>query len=477
MVDLAQNAIILALTLGFTFLLDWRLSLLAVLFMPLMLASTRRVGQIRKQLKRAAQAQTCELTGMLTETLSVSGALHVKVFGREKTEVQQLSQKLEQLKKLALEHSLVGRWFQTVLGLFESIGPALVFAVGGVLVIGGHRPLGTIIAFITVLKRISGPASNLASAHVDLKVGYAYFDRIFEVMDRTPSIRTADNALTPAGIRGDVEFKGVTLAYDESGDVLSEINLRIPAGASVGLVGHSGAGQTSLASLIMRLYDPTSGAVYVDGVDVKRLRLDALREHIALVTQDTFLLNASVLENLRYAKPSASRAEVERAAQRAQIHDLIARLPRGYETVVGERGYRFSAGERQRLAIARAVLKDPRILVLDEATSALDAGSERKIQEALTPLLAGRTSLIIAHRLWTIRDADLIVVMKDGRIVERGTHDQLMARAGVYAWMWHVQARDDARAPKVAMAATAFTAAPLAADWRRALIPAQEIPR
>jgi ATP-binding cassette subfamily B protein len=484
MVDLAQNTIVLTCTLIFIFALDWRLAIMAVSFLPLFVVSTRRVGRTRKRLKRIVQARTSELTGMLTETLSVSGALLVKVFGREKAEVQRVSEKLHELKSLSLEQLLVGRWFQMVLGLFESIGPALAFAIGGALVIHGHLPLGTVVAFVTVLKRLYGPASQLAGAHVDLKTSYAYFDRIFAVMDRTPSIGNAEGALIPSRIVGDVEFRGVSLAYDDAGEVLSRVNLTVPAGATIGLVGPSGAGKTSLVSLVMRLYDPTSGAVLVDGIDVRDLQIEALRERMAVVTQDTFLLNATVIENLRYARPDASKTDIEDAARRAQIHDVIAELPKGYDTVVGDRGYRFSAGERQRLAIARAILKNPKILILDEATSSLDVGAEQKVQEALTSLMRGRTSFVIAHRLATVRDADCIVVMKHGRIYECGSHDQLMAARGLYAWMWRAQAREEARHPGARhpklIRSGAFTAAPIvpiAVEWRRPLVPAQEIPR
>ena len=477
LVDLAQNAIVLAFTLLFIFALDWRLALVAVSFLPLFVGSTRRVGRARKRLKRVVQARTTELTGMLTETLSVSGALLVKVFGRERAEVQRLTAKLEEIKRLSLEQSLVGRWFQMALGLFESIGPALAFAAGGVLVIQGRLPLGTVVAFVTVLKRLYGPASQLASAHVDLKTSYAYFDRIFSVMDRTPEIRNAEHAIVPHRIEGDVEFKNVSLSYDDAGEVLSGINLNVPAGATIGIVGPSGAGKTSLASLVMRLYDPTGGAVLVDGVDVRDLQISALRDRIAAVTQDTFLLNATVRDNLRYAKASAANVELEDAARRAQIHDVIAALPQGYDTVVGERGHRFSAGERQRLAIARAILKNPKILILDEATSALDVGSERKVHEALSLLMRGRTSFVIAHRLATVRDTDCIVVMKQGRIAEYGSHDQLVASGGLYAWMWRAQARQDVRHLKPAVRPGAFTTVPIAAEWRKTLVPAQEVPR
>lgn len=444
-VDLVQNTVVLVVTLTFVLALDWRLGLVATGFLPFFVISTRQVGNRRKAIKRKVQAKTRELTGMLTESLSVSGALLAKVFVREEAEVQRVSDKLTELRDLSLEHTLVGRWFQMVLGLFESIGPAIVFAVGGVLVVRGHYPLGTLVAFVTVLKRLYGPASQLAGAHVDLKTSYAYFDRIFEVIDRQPAIVNAPHPIVVPTIAGDIEFRHVHLAYDQTHNALRDVSLKIPAGATVGLVGPSGSGKSSLASLIMRLYDPTAGTVLVDGIDVKDLDMNALRQQIGVVTQDTFLLHATILDNLLYARPGATRAEVEEAAQRAQIHDVIAALPKGYLTVVGERGFRFSAGERQRLAIARAILKDPRILILDEATSSLDAASERNVQYALTPLLHGRTNVIIAHRLSTVRDADVIVVMNQGAIVEHGTHDELIERGGMYAWLWRVQARDDGR--------------------------------
>lgn len=475
LVELAQNAVVLATTLAFLVWLNWRLAAVCLVFLPFYVGTTRRVGRARKKLKRAMQARTSEITGTLTETLSVSGALLVKVFGRERAEVGRLKGQLDDLKRLTLEHTLVGRWFQTILGLFESIAPALVFAVGGALVVKGHIPLGTVIAFVAVLKRVYGPASRLASTHVDLKVSYACFDRIFEVMDRAPAIRNAEHRVVPAAVSGNVEFQNVSLAYDDAGDVLSRVNLTVRAGATIGIVGPSGAGKTSLTSLVMRLYDPTDGAVLLDGVDLRRIDIDALRANIAVVTQDTFLLNATVLDNLRYARPAASRHDVEEAARQAQVHEVIASLPSGYDTLVGDRGYRFSAGERQRLAIARAILKNPRILVLDEATSSLDPVSERKVQDALTPLRKGRTSFVVAHRLSTVRDADRIVVMQQGRVAETGSHDELMARGGLYAWMWRVQARDDARQQRPAAASGAFSPAPLAADWRRTLAPAQGI--
>jgi ATP-binding cassette subfamily B protein len=302
------------------------------------------------------------------------------------------------------------------------------------------------VALATLIKRVYGPASDLASVHVDLMTSYAYFERVFNVLDRTQSPPEFVKPARLGRVTGRLEFRNVSFAYDEgSAAALSAVDITIAEGTTVAIVGSSGAGKTTLSALIMRLYDPTEGAVLLDGVDLRQVSPSSLRANIAAVTQETFLLRATVLENLRYGNRSASLAQIEDAARRAQIHDRIAALPAAYDTVVGERGYRFSAGERQRLAIARAIVKDPRILILDEATSALDSVSERLVQQSLAPLLEGRTSVIIAHRLSTIRDANLILVMDRGSIIERGTHDELLARNGHYAWLWRAQARRGAR--------------------------------
>ena len=444
--DVAQNTVIVLSAIAFMFVLEWRLALVAVAMMPLLIIRTRRVGQARKAIKRHAQARTSELMGVVTEILSISGALLVRTFDSAETEVTRFRHHAEELKRLALAQALVGRWFRMLLRAFESVGPALVFGLGGWLIVRGQIPLGTVVALATLIKRVYGPASDLASVHVDLMTSYAYFERVFAVLDRTQSPPELVKPVRLGRVTGRLEFRNVSFAYDDgSATALSAVDITIPEGTTVAIVGASGAGKTTLSALVMRLYDPTDGAVLLDGIDLRHVSLASLRANIATVTQETFLLRTTVLENLRYGNPSASLAQIEDAARRAHIHDRIAALPDAYQTVVGERGYRFSAGERQRLAIARAIVKDPRILILDEATSALDSVSERLVQQSLAPLLEGRTSLIIAHRLSTIRDANLILVMDRGSIIERGTHEELLARNGRYAWLWRAQARRGAR--------------------------------
>jgi ATP-binding cassette subfamily B protein len=439
LVKLLQNAVVLMTTVAVIFTLDWRLSIVALGLLPAFILPTRRVGQKRKELKRRAQARMAEMTGILMETLSVSGALLLKVFGTEKHETERLQSKAGELMEVSLRHNLVGRWFQMLMKLFEDVGPALVYAAGGWLIIEGDLKLGTVVAFVTLLKKLYSPASDLAGVHVDVVTSYAYFDRIFAVLDLTPAIESPPDARKLGEAKGAVTFRNVSFSYGPDDRTLVDIDLDVAAGECVAVVGPSGAGKSTLAALVPRLYDPTEGSVLVDGHDVRRLELESLRHHIGIVTQETYLFHASIFENLRYSRPDASQREVEDAARAAQIHAFIAGLPEGYDTIVGERGYRLSGGERQRLAIARAILKDPRILILDEATSSLDSSNEALIQAALEPLLAHRTSLVIAHRLSTIRKAHRIVVLEQGHIVQVGTHDGLIAEGGLYAKLYEEQ--------------------------------------
>ncbi len=436
---IVDDVIVLTTTIIALFMLDARLATVGVVLLPLFIIPTRRVGRVRKALKRQAQARKAEFTGILTETLSVSGVLLVKVFGAEASEVSRFQAKASALVDLALRQTLVSQQYNLLMGAFKNIGPALVFGLGGYLVIQGQAPLGTLVAFVALLKRLYSPAMSLAGVHIDFVVSYAYFDRIFAVLDQEPEIRDAPHAARPAVGRGHVRFDNVSFAYEPDHPILTHIDLTIDPGQMVAVVGPSGAGKSTLAMLLPRLLDVTGGSVRLDGHDLRDLALDWLRGQIAVVSQETYLFHSSVLENLRYGRPDATVDQVVAAAKAAQIHELITQLPDGYDTVAGDRGYRFSGGERQRLAIARAILKDPLILILDEATSALDTRNEALVQAALEPLMQSRTSLVIAHRLSTIVQADLILVLDQCRVAERGSHTELLAAKGWYARTFEAQ--------------------------------------
>jgi ATP-binding cassette subfamily B protein len=439
LVKLLQNVLTLLVSIVLLVVLDWRLALVALSALPLFVFPARKVGKQRKELKKHTQARMAELTGILMETLSVSGVLLIKVFGARKRETRRLREKAHELQSASLRQTLVGRWFQMLMKLFEDLGPALVYAVGGYLVIRGEVGLGTVLAFVALLRKLYSPASDLAGVHVDIVTSYGYFERVLAVLDLEPAIKNAPNAITLDQVNGALKFENVSFSYGDEQATLSNIDLDIAPGESVAVVGPSGAGKSTLAALTLRLYDPSAGRILLDGHDYRDIKLKTLRQHIAVVSQETYLFHASIAQNLRYARPEATDEELEQAARAAQIHELIAGLPEGYATVVGERGYRLSGGERQRIAIARAILANPRVLILDEATSALDSTNERLIQAALEPLLAGRTSLIIAHRLSTIQKANRIVSIEQGRIVEVGSHRTLLEQRGLYARLYEQQ--------------------------------------
>ena len=440
-------------TLVAMIIMDWRLTLLSVGILPLFALLGQKVGDYGRGVRGVVQESLADLNATMQETLSVSGVLLTKTSGRQGLTRAKFAQENETLTDAQIKQAMVFRFFFNLIGLTFSLTPVLVYWLAADLIVGHgdkHLTLGTIVAFTTLQARLFFPLTGLLNVQVEVTSALALFDRIFEYLDLKQDITDAPDALAlaPTQMRGAVAFERVSFRYDESqpAPTLNDITFEAAPGQLVALVGQSGAGKTTLTYLIPRLYDADSGRVTIDGNDVKHIKLESLGQAIAVVTQETYLVHDTIKANLRYGSPDASDAELIAAAQAAAIHDHIASLPGGYDTVVGERGYKLSGGEKQRIAIARAILKNPRVLILDEATSALDTHSERLIQAALVPLMAGRTTFAIAHRLSTILAADLILVMEDGCIVERGTHTALLRANGPYARLYAAQFQDgDAR--------------------------------
>jgi ATP-binding cassette subfamily B protein len=441
LVSLTTNALIVASTLVVIFRMNWRLSLIAVAVLPIFILPTRRVGQARSRIAKETQERLAELTSHMQEALSVSGYLLMRLFGAQEYERNRFGEKAVAVRDLQIRQAMAGRWFLMWILMFASVGPALIYLVGGYEAIAGRLTVGTIVAFVAYLGRLYAPASALVNAHVEVMSALSLFHRVFEYLDLPIEI---DEPARPVRIdhpRGHLRFESVAMRYGTGNWVLEDVSFEARPDEMVAVVGPSGAGKTTVSYLASRLYDPTEGRVTFDGIDLRQLSLVDLARWTAKVTQETTLLHATVAENLRYARPDATQPELEAASRLAQIHDVVAALPQGYETIVGERGYKLSGGERQRLAIARIALRDPRLLILDEATSSLDSRNESLIQAALEPLLHGRTSLVIAHRLSTILRADRILVFDRGRIVESGPHAQLLAAHGLYARLYEEQFR------------------------------------
>jgi ATP-binding cassette subfamily B protein len=493
--------------------LEWRLTLISIVILPLFIAPARRVGNILRGIVRKQLSLNAEMNAMMNETLNVSGALLVKIFGRANDESTRFSDRASKVRDIGIRQALIGRWFFLGLGLAGAIGAALIAWVGGYLVITGNGfTVGTMVAFATYLGQLYGPIGSLSNARVEFATSMVSFERVFEVLDLPVEIREKQGAAELRDVQGEVRFEDVSFTYvdttgageqaravlsevqrlgqapaaalsltdrrpkstgsandrgngkviegpedeDAPAEVralryaLSDLSFSVAPGQLAALVGPSGAGKTTVTYLLPRLYDPTSGRVTIDGTDIRDVTLESLSAQIGMVTQEAYLFHDTIRANLLYARPDATDVQIEEAARAANIHDFIASLPDGYDTIVGERGYRLSGGEKQRLAIARVLLKDPRILVLDEATSALDSQSEALIQAALARLMVGRTSIVIAHRLSTVLAANTILVLDKGRLVEQGTHTELLAQGGLYAELYRTQFRnvEDTQAPE-----------------------------
>jgi ATP-binding cassette subfamily B protein len=437
--NMLGSIVTVAASLVAMLILSWQLTLVAIALLPLMVLLQRRIGRVRARIAAATQQSLSEMSAMTQEALGVSGILLSKSFGRQKSEVERYRLENSTQINLQVKLSMSGQAFFAVIQVFMSAIPAVIYFVAGVLILG-QNPLtvGTIVAFTTAQARVMFPMMNLLQIGLEIQTSRALFARIFEYLDLKPAI-TGPKKPTPIDQNklGVIEFDEVSFHYDETDDPttygLRDVNLTINRGEYVALVGPSGAGKTTLTSLIPRFFDVSRGEVRFAGVNVKELDLDELMKHIGILSQETFLFNDTIAENIAYAKEGADFSEIEAAAQAANIHDTILSFPDGYDTIVGERGYRLSGGEKQRIAIARVLLKDPQVLILDEATSSLDTHSERLVQAALDSALTNRTTIAIAHRLSTVVNADRIIVVSGGRIVESGTHAELLRHKGLYA--------------------------------------------
>ena len=439
--SILSNVITLIVALAAMYRRNWILATLGVMIVPLFTIPTRSAGRKRWSLTRESQAVSDEINGILNETLSVSGQILVKLFNREEREAEKYEAAAKKQIALNIKENMAGRWFRVVISTFTTIGPMLIYLVGGILMMKYNSDItvGDITVMVSLLGRMYGPVNSLLNIQVDWIRSMAMFTRIFEYLDMPVSIESAPDAVTPDHVEGNIVFDDVHFSYEPSREILKGINFELKAGSSIALVGPSGSGKSTIINLIPRLYDVDSGSVSFDGIDVRKLELSFLREQVGIVSQETYLFNGTIMENLKYANPRATGQMIMEACKKANIYDFIVNQEKGFNTMVGNRGLKLSGGEKQRLSIARVLLKDPTILIFDEATSALDSISENLIQEAIDPLIKEKTSILIAHRLSTILAADEILVIKDGRIAERGKHADLVKAGGVYTELYETQ--------------------------------------
>jgi ATP-binding cassette, subfamily B, bacterial len=475
--NIIQGVVVLSVMLS----LEWRLTLISIAILPLFIIATRLMGNRLRDIARRQMEANAHMNALMGETLNIGGTLLVKLFGRTAFEVDRFRQRVESVRDLGVQRAFMGSIFITLIGLLTAVGTSLVYGLGGYYAIKGEFTIGTIVALGAYLGTLYSALQSLANAPVDFATSMVSFERVFEIIDLPVDIPEKESAIELKDVKGEIRFENVSFNYETGdeillsdvhrygsvdsvatvfsspgeqaeteetapksqarGKALEQVTFQVNPGQLVALVGPSGAGKTTLTYLIPRMYDPTDGIIRIDGYNLKDVTLDSLSKQIGMVTQETYLFHDTIRTNLQYARLDATRAEMEEACRIANIHPFISELPDGYDTIVGERGYRLSGGEKQRIALARVILKDPKILVLDEATSSLDSESEQLIQEALKRVMAKRTSIVIAHRLSTILAADLILVIDRGQIVERGTHPELVARDGLYANLYKTQFR------------------------------------
>ncbi|MBQ6945476.1 MAG: ABC transporter ATP-binding protein [Ruminococcus sp.] len=440
--SILSNSITLIVALVVMFSQNWVMALVGIAVIPLFIIPTRSAGKTRWSITTESQACSDEINGILNETMSVSGQLLVKLFGMEEVEYNKYEEANKRMVKLNIREGMAGRWFRVALSTFSSIGPMLLYLAGGVLMMKYDSTLtvGDITVLVALLGRMYGPVNQLLNIQVDWIRSMAMFTRIFEYYDMPVEIESPADAIIPTEpAKGEVKFENVGFYYEKERQILSDVNFTLESGKCIAVVGPSGSGKSTLVNLIPRLWDAVSGTVSFDNVDVRKLDLSYLRENIGIVSQETYLFNGTIRENLLYAKPDATEEELIEACKKANIYDFVEKQETGLDTIVGNRGLKLSGGEKQRISIARVLLKNPALMIFDEATSALDSISEQKIQDAIEPLIESRTSILIAHRLSTILSADEILVINNGVIAERGTHDELITQGGVYAQLYETQ--------------------------------------